>query len=165
MWSTGESRECEAGTLDLDLRLGTTLIQAGHNHGDRFSTVSRRAEHDSNRVPPTLVVLNFMILQHECLGSDERDESDPQQDIHPRVNAGENKDSLDLALRLGRTCEAGHEHGCEISANSTANRTGVSPWSQPQHVHSSLTSTPPRPRRTHNLLRSFASDRHTRNRR
>ena len=164
MWSTGESRECEAGTLDLDLRLGTTF-QAGHNHGDQFSTVPRRAEHDSNRVPPTLVVLNFMILQDECLGNDETDESDSQHDVHPRVRAGENEDLLDLTLRLGRTCEAGHEHGCEISANSTANRTGRAPCSQHQRVHSSLTSAPPRPRRTLNLPRSFASDHHTRSRR
>ena len=57
-----------------------------------------------------------------------------------------------VTVCLGRTCEAGHEHGCKISANSTANRTGETPWSQPQHVHNSLTSTPPRPRRTLNLL-------------
>jgi hypothetical protein len=145
--------EDEAGTLDLDMRLGTTLIQAGHNHGDRFSTVSRRAEHDSNPVPPThLVVLDLMKLQHERLGNDERGESDSQQDVHPRVNTGENKDSLDLTLRLGRTCETGHEHGGNISAN----RTGTIPWTQLQCVHSSLTSTPPRPRRTLNLLKKFA---------
>ena len=143
--------EYEAGTLDVDMRHGTTF-QAGHNHGDQFSTVSRRAEHDSNRVPPTLVDLNLMILQHD----DERDQSDSQHDVHPRVKAGENEDLLDLTLRLGRTCEAGHEHGGKISANGTANRTGRAPWSQHQRVHSSLTSTPPRPRRTRNLLRSFA---------
>ena len=150
--------ECEAGTLDVDMRHGTTF-QAGHNHGDHFSTLSRRTEHGSNRVPPTLGVLNFMKLQHERLGDDERAESDSQQDVHPRVKAGENEDSLDLTLRLGRTREAGHEHGGKISANGTVNRTGTAPWSQHQRVHTSLASAPPRPRRprrTLNLLRRFA---------
>ena len=100
-----------------------------------------------------------------ALGATKEMKSDSQQDVHPRVKAGENDDLVDHTLRLERTCEAGHEHGGKISANSTANRTGEAPWSQPQHVHSSLTSTPPRPRRTLKLLRSFASDHHTRSRR